>query len=257
MSGQEVLLFVKGKEKTSVKRGKHTRFASRVLFQVRVSLRDAQHASFTAGTFSFPFSVDLPDSLPSSAHFGGRPNECSVQYKCVAQMGRAREELSFSVASADMQNVRVPCFLEPTTQEVKSMGILLKGSISCGAGVENTYIGKGQQVALSVACRNDTTVDIERVCYKVVESIYWKCNEGYTCRLKKVLVPMTELNLPGLVKRRKSKSEFRQDQRAGPGALRQSNYREIYEELSSGQNLVWIQIPPVRLVYLLLSLESG
>jgi len=168
-----------------------------------------------------------------------------VQYKCVASVGGATVHQSFSVTAKPMQDVKVPCFLEPKTQEITSMGVLSKGSVTFGVAADDTHIGKGQELVLSVACRNDTTVDIEHVCVKVVELITWKVDRGWIERRKRNLVGMTELDLPGLVTRRKSKEEVQQDKRSGRDVLRQSNFQEIYQELSSGRNSIRIRIPEV------------
>jgi len=171
------------------------------------------------------------------------------QYKCVASVGAATAHQAFFVISKPMQDVKVPCFLEPKTQEITSMGVLPKGSITFGVGVDDTHIEKGQELILSVACQNDTTVDIEHVYVKVVELVTWRVDAARYGESNKIeLVGMTELDLPGLVRRRKSKEEVQMDKQAGSDWLQQSNFQHIYDELSSGRNSIRIRIPQVRIL---------
>lgn len=253
IAGQEIVLLVKGKEKTCIKRGKQTRYARRDFFNARITIRDfVQRSKVKPGSYSFPFSIELPESLPSTFSYGRHPNACFIQYKCAASVGGATAHRYFSMSSSPMQDIRVPCFLEPKTQEISSMGFKSTGSITFGVGVDDTHVGKGQDLIFSVACRNDTVVDIEHVDVKVVELVTYRVDAGWSARRKNVLVHITELDLPGLVTRRKSKEEVRLDKLAGPDALRQSNFPQIYEELSSGRNSIRIRIPQVRPRYVCL-----
>lgn len=248
--GKQIILLVRGREKAVVERGKQTRSAARDFFHTRLTMNDLQRSDkVNTGSYSFPFSIELPDSLPSSFSYGSSPNACSIQYKCVASVGAATAHKYFTVMSTPMQDVRVPCFLEPKTQEVTSMGVLSKGSVTFGVGVDDTHIGKGDELILSVACINNTTVDIEHVYVKVVQLLNWRVASNWGERRKKLLVGMTELDLPGLVTRRKSKEQVQVEKRAGPDALRQSNFQQIYSELSSGHNSIRIRIPQVRTMY--------
>lgn len=248
MKGSQIILVVKGKERTCIERGKHTKYAQRVFFQAKLVLNDLnQQSKVNSGSYSFPFSIELPDSLPSSFRYGRvAANSCSVQYKCVASVGGATAHQAFHVRSTPLQDVRIPCFLEPKTEKITSMGVVTKGSITFGVGVDDTHVGIGQELVLSVACRNDTTVDIQHVCVKVVELITWRVESYWETSKKIELVGMTELNLPGIVRRRKSKEAVHLDKQSGLDALRQSNYQQIYEELSSGRNSIRIRIPQVR-----------
>lgn len=256
--GQRIVLVARGKEKTCIKRGKQTRSANRVFFRASLTIRDLeQREQVDPGTFSFPFSINLPDSLPSDFSCGRHPYACSIQYKCVASVGRATAHRSFGVLSKPMQNVRVPCFLEPKTQEITAlMGLQSRGSITFGVGVEDTHVGKGEELILSVACQNDTTVELERVCVKVVELVTFRVDRGWRETQENILVGMTELNLPGLVMRRKSKEDVREGHRAGSAGLTQLRYPQIYADLSSGRNTVRIRIPQVRMIVLLQSFVS-
>lgn len=252
MKGAPITLVAKGKEKASVKSGKHTKYSTRVFFQVKLilnNLNKTANAKVPLGSYSFPFSIELPDSLPSSFDCGKHAaNSCSIQYKCVASIGNiATAHQAFQVSSMPLPDIRVPCFLEPKTEKITSMGgVVNKGSITFGVGVDNTHVGKGQELVLSVACRNDTSVDIEHVCVRVVERITWSV-DSVQRKVKKVdLVPRTELVLPGV--RRKSKEAIKTNKRVGLDAMRQSNRDQIYEELSSGRNSIRIQIPAVRIL---------
>lgn len=245
--GKQIILLVKGKEKTSIYRKEKRRFSSRDIFRARIVMNDlAEKPQVSQGSYSFPFSIDLPDSLPTSFSYQDRRNSCSIQYKCVASVGAATTHRYFTVRSSPLQNVRVPCFLEPKTQEIMAMGFQSKGSITFGVSVDDIDVGKGQELIFSVACVNDTCVEIEHVNVKVVELVTFQVGTWAESR-KNVLANMTELNLPGLVTRRKSKEQVREDKRGGLDFLREANYSHIYEELSSGRNTIRIRIPAVSL----------
>mmetsp|Transcript_8482 Transcript_8482/g.21141 ORF Transcript_8482/g.21141 Transcript_8482/m.21141 type:complete len:702 (+) Transcript_8482:163-2268(+) len=211
------------------------------------------------GTYKLPFEFVLPVSLPSSTQF---PNINSktfsgrIQYNLIANIGgQLCTQRSFIVVSAPLPPTVVPCISQPTTTELKQAKILKKGSLTVATCVENTRVGKGEQLQISVACRNSSTVDIERVQVKLVELIEYKA-QGENTTLKVPLRSVNDINLPGLDTTRMSR-EIVHGGNSSSSLLRrslQSSSRDInidmgsihcqlLQDLLSGQNQFTVFVP--------------
>jgi len=84
IQGSQITLLVKGKEKAVVTRGKQTRCAARDFFHARVTMHDLERSQkIKTGSYSFPFSIDLPESLPSTYSYGRHPHACSIQVSII------------------------------------------------------------------------------------------------------------------------------------------------------------------------------
>lgn len=195
------------------------------------------------GVYTQPFSLILPASLPSSTQFPkleGKNFQCRIQYRLHAEIGDLCCERLFRVVSAPLANNVVPCIAQPTTYDLKQAKILSKGLLSVGACVENSFMGRGQELRVSVACKNDSSVDVDRVRIKLVELIEYKALDEKSTS-KNELVEIRDINLPGLVKCR-SKDNARKIKRQFSQA-KEATYQQILEDLKSGQNQFQVTIP--------------
>ena len=145
-----------------------------------------------AGTYVFPFHVQLPPSLPSSTYYPTHDNRprskmrFRIQYKLVAtlcQPGGSKRSSSccqkylwIRAAEPDPPPPVTPCLLEPVAQTVPSRGLFRgkAGLFLFGAAVENCNLSNnGDFIQLHVACRNDSSTPMERVQIQVLERLQW------------------------------------------------------------------------------------
>jgi len=195
VSDYQLQLQVDGKEKVQVKDGYRVRRAERELLKVKIVLFDFNKAQ-TDGSFilipgyhDYPFAFELPPHIPATmSYHGGSSSSCEIRYKIKASLVNINEKrtstmlkkiskgqvytssmnrndltdiLDFDVRSRPLRPEIVPWSMEPTTREIKSLGVVKKGDISFGARVEDTHISKGDNVQIAVAFRNNSTVEIE------------------------------------------------------------------------------------------------
>jgi hypothetical protein len=173
----------------------------------------------------------------------GFPSIDRLQYILRAELGDFHLERVFLVASAPLPADIVPCIIQPTTHELKSFGFSNKGFLSVGASVENSRIGRGQTLRVSVASRNDTSVDIERVRVKLVELIEYRAEEEKET-IKVELQKLKDIDdLPGLIKTHAEEMAVRRSIRQGLGRNIETTHQEIYEDLVSGENQFDVVVP--------------
>lgn len=193
------------------------------------------------GVYTHPFEFILPASLPSSTQFPrleGKTFHGRINYRLRAEIGDLSYDRDFIVASAPLPNNVVPCIAQPTTHELKQAMILSKGFLSVGACVENSFVGRGQTLKVSVACRNDSSVDVDRVRIKLIELIEYKAQDAKNT-IKNELVDIMDINRPGLIKYR-SKDNVRKRRFS---QIVGSTYQQILQDLTSGQNRFQLSIP--------------
>ena len=147
------------------------------------------------------------------------------------------------MVSAPLPADIVPCIAQPTTHELRSLGFLNKGFLSVGASVENSYVGRGQTLRVSIASRNDTSVDIGRVRVKLMELIEYKAQEEKETS-KVELQKLKDIDhLPGLVKAHSPVGDVRRNILQGLGRSMEATYQSIFEDLVSGENQFDLVVP--------------
>jgi hypothetical protein len=98
---------------------------------------------------------------------------------------------------------------------------------------------------VSLACRNDATVNIQRVQVKIVELLHWKTGvdgEDRSATEKRVLVDLNDVDLPGLLKSRRDRSEVRDSIKKNSMSLSRDQ-QDLHEDLLSGYNKILLNIP--------------
>lgn len=195
------------------------------------------------GLYSQPFEFMLPASLPSSTQFpkaNGKSFQGQIQYRLSAGMGDLCVDQVFDVISAPIGPSILPCISEPTTHELKQARILSKGYISVGACVDNSHVGRGETMRVSVSCRNDSLCNIDRIRVKLTELIEYKAGDE-SHALKNELVGIKDVHLPGL-QRSRSQDNLRLSKKRKQQNMA-TRYSEILGDLRSGNNKFKITIP--------------
>ena len=206
---------------------------------------ETKNRKIAKGIYAEPFEILLPASLPSSTQFPrteGNKFRGRIQYKLRAEIGELSFSKVFQVVSCRMNDDIVPYIVQPTTHEILQSKFLGKGSVSIAACVDNSHVGRGQNLNGSVSGKNYSSVDIERISIKLVESIeYNVCFKGRTSVLKNVLVETKDVNLSGFSKYRNYSSRTSKRQ---VNERIHSTHKEILRNLvSGGENQFELIVP--------------
>lgn len=164
ITGREIVRVASSKRKTSVRR----------FCRTKKELRDFCDRRLGPGrVYAFPFSIKLPESLPSSCSYKhGKDLSFKVEYGIHASGFSASKIMEFEVASVPLPDERIPCLRKPVTQAVKSMnGAVEQGFMTLAAGIVDTHVGRGDNIRLSLAFRNNSACDIQRIQVKLVEAV--------------------------------------------------------------------------------------
>jgi len=144
------------------------------------------------------------------------------------------------VQSAPLSDTKIPCMIEPTSFPIQGI-FFNRGNVTIGACVDDTHIGKGEDLTLRVACHNDSTAEIERVQVKVYEEMMWKISDWQYKQISRPIAVLDDVRVPGIDTRPKEKGYVRRSQRS---RTRQGEiFREIHEALVSGRNEIRLRIP--------------
>jgi hypothetical protein len=149
----------------------------------------------------------------------------------------------FIVASAALPNKILQVIAEPKAHAIKGIR-KKKGHLLMGAKVVNAQVGRGKNVEVFLACRNDASVDIERVQIRLLEKVRWSSQTYKMFGPKKgekilwknytrVLAENVDVEVPGLKK--KKKTILSEDQSEA--------IYQIYDDLMSGKNEISLEVP--------------
>jgi len=167
------------------------------------------HRNQSCRYYERPFSIDLPDWLPSSTSFSPSTNSkwedgrtgFRIRYNLSArilslvdssavsdshqqQLPRSAlqgHRICVDVRSKPLQPLsstlvgRVPHTVEPTTLPINALTVLRRGEVTVGAFIQDTQLGKGKEnLIVHLACHNGSTEPIKRIQIKVIEEMQWK-----------------------------------------------------------------------------------
>mmetsp|Transcript_20592 Transcript_20592/g.31726 ORF Transcript_20592/g.31726 Transcript_20592/m.31726 type:complete len:555 (+) Transcript_20592:100-1764(+) len=236
-----------GKEKTFVyhgQKGKSHEYGDRRFVVALVTVASFDGQTLVPGFYEYPFTFSLHSSLPTSLQFRGRKDKADVVYKFTAfveQRGnitKIQTKRRFLVAASPLPDSQVPCFLEPVTREIKAAGSIKKGTVTFGVSINDTHVGRGQGVSLSIASRNNSTASVKILKVELVENVQYGARNSSSRSQKIVLFGKDITGLPSFKK--KTWPEVKEGQGQ---SQRQTRLQEIYDELASGLNTLDITIP--------------
>lgn len=198
-----VVLVLKGKETTWVEYKQGSKSNSKqeklTFFETQVELGEC--ASLEAGIHSFPFSVILPDYLPTSTYPSADHLFHGIQCTCTAHLGKKRKASFFQVVAAKKPSgARVQSSIGPKTDSItRRKGSRMPkdpGRIAWGAAVDNNRLGRGQNCMLTVSCQNLSVVDIMEVSFKLIEEYGWSAERRWKTKRKELIGAITRMQLP-------------------------------------------------------------
>lgn len=199
------------------------------------------------GKYSLPFNVTLPLSIPGTQQYpDGRKkplNGFRIQYKLQVSLGKIVDSISLNVRSAPIASEPLPCMIQPKSFPVSTLKLLKQGQVTLGASVADTAVGRGEAIALGLAFRNESTVDIRRVAIKLVENMSWVVeSQGLIRESSRVLVHLRDVDLPSLSRDRKERAEVRRLVGKGSSQI-ELVHHALYEDLVSGIDKVQVVVP--------------
>jgi hypothetical protein len=199
------------------------------------------------GIYSYVFTFYLPGSLPPSMRYEepDRCMGCSVNYILKARVGvYFKAERKIKVVGAPSSTKAYPHMLQPTCFSLSSWWLLDHGYLVLGARMENSHVGKGKTLNVSLTCRNKSRIDIERVEVEVIEQIEWKSSNSQLKQRRSIsVVDKPNVVLPGLFK------EMEEGPTYHAGGHKQASvdglmYAQMHGDLTAKRNLIKLAIPP-------------
>lgn len=157
----------------------HTRYrnADRSICRVHINLGRVENAQ-AGDQHRFPFRIQLPHDLPSSMHIERNGGYSKVDYKFKAHVGgHHKVEQLFNVMSAPLSMQPVANLVPPIMKDVQSFGCFRRGTITLGARIANTRIGRGETAIVDFACKNQSRQKITSVAVEIKQQVQW--NAGH------------------------------------------------------------------------------
>ena len=153
----------------------HTRYrnAERSIYRVNVNVGKVENVQAGA-SFRFPFQIQLPPDLPSSMYLARNGGYSQIDYKFKAHVGgKHKAEQLFNVMSAPLSMQPVPNLVPPIIKDVHTLCCFNMGTITMGARVANTRIGRGETAIIDFACKNQSRQRITGVQVDVKQEVHW------------------------------------------------------------------------------------
>jgi hypothetical protein len=223
----------------------HTAHAKRCLIQANLPVQDGnmiQNGRMSPGKYVMPFDIELPEFLPSSVSESGNGStvgSCEIVYTIKATLKGSGILYNYKcdrivfVKAQPLEKVILPYEAEPSSVKVKSCCCFDRGIITVGAHMEDTVLEKGQTAKLSLSCRNNSTVSVEKVEANLIQITRWYAG-GHTNEQQRNLQKMsfTTQGLDRKIKLLERGQSEREDQ------------IQMLEELRGGTNSHMVTMAP-------------
>lgn len=220
---------------------------------------DAGLADFSAtggklapGRYEFPFTLRLPGGLPSSmSSHGPHGSKCRITYSISARLGRPgsftsdfRTARQVIVSSAPLPPLPTPVFVEPDTQQVNFCCCFNRGSMTLGATLDDTAVGRGGTVGVGLACKNDSTSEILGMHIVVTEHVRWgPVNGGGRHNDRSRVLAQISVD-PSQVMGTQALSAEQREAASGMSA-HDANYSTLFHQLSTASGTrAMLNLPP-------------
>lgn len=91
-----------------------------------------------------------------------------------------------------------PAFIEPDTRAVKFCCCFSRGTVSLGGSVDRSLLSRGENVGVSIACKNDSSQELTNVKIVLTEHIFWKAqshNKRQSRELVRIMMDGATVNI--------------------------------------------------------------
>lgn len=265
----QILLELIGKERSKICQAGQTiaRKAERVLLYNQTLLHHVTPAdqnvwnsnAGSGGCVDFGFSLVIPAFMPGSFRCDapGR-SYAEIVYKLVAVMELTdpslrkitsrtitSKEQIIPIRAAPIPPIVVPWMMQPTNHPIKNFGLGSKGFIIFGVLVTDTHVGPGETLKISFACRNHSTVDVEKLYIKLVETVSWVLDTTTTSKkqmksVERVLHQQEEIMR---VPQQPSRDLWYQTSFGGGVTTAQDNCIALYDDLVAQKQVLRVTVP--------------
>lgn len=228
-----------GKEVTSIAGFFGATTETSVVFEENRIIHEFDKTSLQTGSYSHPFSIYLPGSIPASLSYkDASGNHCGIFYTLTARLGDVVLEQELTIVGKPLSSKVYTRSVHPTCFPLKTLGGLVDhGFVVLAAKVENTHVAKGQKANLYIACSNKSNEEIQ-FGVQLLEELDYKAG-GKEKKVESRLNTEMQVELPGLTKGMEPTTSSRKEKMEVDGPL----YAQLQSDLSSRQNLIKIKVP--------------
>jgi hypothetical protein len=157
-------------------------------FQLEYPLYTYLNQRATVGQFEYPFSISLPQNLPSSLSASSGESHCEVEYELVATLvqpggsnnslfrsspqGTKKISISASVEAPNDTSVQHPVDIIP----VNCCCCSKKGSMTLETALDKTVVTPYDTIGVQFQCKNNSSSEVHTIVVQMEQIIEWKCN---------------------------------------------------------------------------------
>jgi len=193
----------------------HYESSNHVFFNLDYPLRSYVNQTLPVGQYEYPFSLALPQNLPSSFSIRKGESHAEVEYELVAELRQPglsntffgsnpqatkviTLQSTYSTPVADT-SVQHPLDIIPVTCCCSN-----RGTMALEVGIDKTVVSPFDQIGVSFRFRNNSSSDVSVVSVGLEQIIDWKCR-GHSKKVEHSLdkkklgaemFPELEANLP-------------------------------------------------------------
>lgn len=253
----KIILEISGKEKSKICQGQIARKSERILLYNQTLLHHVTPDQVWNGMVDFGFSLEIPASMPSSFRCDspGR-SYAEISYKLGAIMeltdpsstaaslrssiSRTKKERIISIRARPIPPIVVPWMMQPTSHPIRAFGITSKGFIICGFLVNDTHVAPGETLTISFACRNQSTVDVQKMYVKLVETVSWVLDS--TKQIKSVERVLHQQEETMHVPQQQSRDLWFQESIGGVTKA-EDDFVALYNDLKNQKQVLRVKVP--------------
>jgi hypothetical protein len=229
----------------------------------------SQQNKIPHGLYEFPFTIELPSSLPGSVSFNPKcQSGFSLSYTMLASTGHTNgksKDIHVQPRAAATNTTTtatvIPCTIPPTLHKIKVMRTIQKGYIALAAKVDNTVLSSSQKeeegdffdLNLSLSCRNLSTVSIKSVELALVERLSWTVTPRRWTEYSDTSKEITLWQLPDVVplvdglklslSKQSSSSSASRSIPPADDKQKQLLFADLQKDLASSPNTMAVPIP--------------
>ena len=210
----------------------HHAYANRTLVHIDVPLAIFANGIIVPGQYEFPFSAQMPEDLPSPMSAKGDGGDCKICYDMKARLHcpgwtnwDVKAKMPVLVSSAPLPAEASPVFVEPETTQVNFCCCFNRGQMSLGVTFDDTSIARGDAVNVGMACKNESTSEIQGITVAIYENVRWTA-QGHSNGSRRV-VARSSFD-PSFVQGTASLEE------KAESSDRSAVYSDLFKQLSAG-----------------------
>jgi Arrestin (or S-antigen), N-terminal domain len=151
-----------------------------------------QTMMIAAGQYELPFTIDLPNILPSSCRAEYDGSYCEIVYFLKAELQGSgvvqnyQAQIEVPVAAAPLTREPIPYVVPPEMESINMLCCFPQGTITVAARVADTKLDRGEILNVGLACRNNSSSTIAAITITLHQECEWEA-ERYRQLQKDVL----------------------------------------------------------------------